>query len=152
MKLSTNIIKQINSIIDNAQEKAVRAVDNQRVIMYWSIGKVIFEEEQAGKQRADYGKYLIKSISEEYQPKFGTGFSIRQLELNRQFYKYFPNANALRSQFSWTHYRALIRIENQEKKNFYMIEAEKNNWTARQLEFFEIMGLNIRSTTTHIQS
>ena len=134
MQLSKNIIVQIQSIIANAQSKAIRAVDNERVIMYWNIGKVIFEEEQHGKDRAEYGKYLIKSISEEFQPKFGSGFSIRQLELNRQFYKQFPIAHALRSQFSWTHYRTLLRIDNKDKKDFYIAETEKNNWTARQLE------------------
>jgi predicted nuclease of restriction endonuclease-like (RecB) superfamily len=54
--------------------------------------------------------------------------------LNRQFYRTFPNTNALRSQFSWTHYRTLVRIDNEDKRDFYIAEAEKNNWTARQLE------------------
>lgn len=105
MKLSKNIIHQIQSIIANAREKAIRSVDTERVLMYWQIGKVIFEEEQAGKERADYGKYLIKSISETFQPQFGSGFSVRQLEMNRQFYRTFPIANALRSQLSWTQYK-----------------------------------------------
>lgn len=131
---SDNVFEQIKAIIANAQAKAIRSVDTERVLMYWQIGKVIFEEEQQGKDRADYGKYLIKSISETFQPTLGTGFSVRQLEMNRQFYRTFPNTNALRSQFSWTHYRTLIRIENEEKREFYIAEADKNNWTARQLE------------------
>ena len=134
MELNKNIIHQIQSIIANAKEKAVRSVDTERVLMYWQIGKVIFEEEQAGKERADYGRYLIKSISEVFQPQFGSGFGVRQLEMNRQFYRTFPIANALRSQLSWTHYRSLIRIDNQDKREFYLAEATKNNWTARQLE------------------
>ncbi len=99
-----------------------------------ALGKVIFEEEQAGKERADYGSYLIKSISELFQPQFGSGFSIRQLELNRQFFRTFPIPNALRSELSSTHYRLLIRLENADKREFYIAEATKNNWTARQLE------------------
>jgi predicted nuclease of restriction endonuclease-like (RecB) superfamily len=134
MELNKTVIQQIQSVISNAQTKAIRAVDNERVLMYWQIGKIIFEEEQEGKDRADYGKFLIKSISDEFQPQFGTGFTIRQLEMNRQFYRTFPNTNALRSQFNWTHYRTLIRIDNQDKKAFYIAETEKNNWTARQLE------------------
>jgi predicted nuclease of restriction endonuclease-like (RecB) superfamily len=134
MELNQNINHQIQSIITNAREKAIRSIDTERVLMYWQIGKVIFEEEQAGKDRADYGKYLIKSISEVFQPQFGSGFSVRQLEMNRQFYRTFPIANALRSQLSWTHYRSLIRIDNQDKREFYLAEATKNNWTARQLE------------------
>ena len=134
MEIKKDIFIQIQSIISNAQTKAIRAVDNERVLMYWQIGKIIFEEEQQGKDRADYGKYLIKTISETFQPQFGSGFSVRQLEMNRQFYRTFPNTNALRSQLSWTHYRTLIRIDNQDKREFYIAESEKNNWTARQLE------------------
>ena len=122
------------AIIATAKDRAIRSVDTERVLMYWQIGKVIFEEEQQGKDRADYGKYLIKTISETFQPQFGTGFSYRQLNSFRQFYRAFPIVNALRSQFSWTHYRTLIRIDNQDKKEFYIAEASKNNWTARQLE------------------
>lgn len=134
MELNRNIIQQIQSIIATAKERAIRSVDTERVLMYWQIGKLIFEEEQQGKERADYGRYLIKSISDEFQPQFGSGFTVRQLEMNRQFYRLFPNTNALRSQLSWTHYRLLIRIENEDKREFYIAEATKNNWTSRQLE------------------
>ena len=95
--------------------------------MYWQIGKVIFEEEQDGKERASYGEFLIKSLANNLEPQFGSGFSFRQLNLFRQFYRNFPIVNALRSQFSWTHYRILIRIDNQDEKDFYIAEASKNN-------------------------
>lgn len=134
MLIKQDLIQQIQSIIATAKDRAIRSVDTERMLMYWQIGKVIFEEEQQGKDRADYGKYLIKSISETFQPQFGTGFSIRQLERNRQFYRSFPIATALRTQFSWTHYKTLISIDNQDKREFYIAEASKNNWTARQLE------------------
>ncbi|MCF8331640.1 MAG: DUF1016 N-terminal domain-containing protein [Bacteroidales bacterium] len=68
--------------------------------MYWEIGRVIFEEEQQGEDRAEYGSFLIQTISEELQPQFGSGFSRRQLYWYVQFYKRFPNVNALRTQFS----------------------------------------------------
>ena len=132
MQLKQSLIEEIRGIINSSRAKAIRSVDNERVLMYWQIGKVIFEEEQKGKSRADYGSYLIKSISDEFQPHFGTGFTIRQLEMNRQFYRSFQNTNALRSQFSWTHYRTLMRIDNQDKRAFYIAETDKNNWTARQ--------------------
>ncbi len=134
MELKKDILNQIQAIITSSRERAIRSVDTERVLMYWQIGKVIFEEEQAGKDRADYGQYLIKSISAIFQPQFGSGFSVRQLEMNRQFFRTFPNANALRSYFNWTHYRLLIRIDNEEKRSFYIAETTKNNWTARQLE------------------
>jgi predicted nuclease of restriction endonuclease-like (RecB) superfamily len=102
--------------------------------MYWSIGKTILEEEQKGKKRAEYGTYLIKNLAKELKPEYGTSFSVRQLQRCRQFYKEFPNASALRTQLSWTHYKLLLPIENKDKKEYYEIETVKNNWTARQLE------------------
>ncbi|MCH6233879.1 DUF1016 N-terminal domain-containing protein [Cognataquiflexum rubidum] len=134
MELKKELIHQIQSIIASARERAIRSVDTERVLMYWQIGKVIFEEEQQGNDRAEYGKYLIKSISETFQPELGTGFSVRQLERNRQFYRLFPIASALRTQLSWTHYKLLLSVENHDKREFYIAEATKNNWTARQLE------------------
>ena len=134
MKLKKEFIQQILSIISTARDKAIRSVDTERVLMYWEIGKVIFEEEQEGKERAGYGDFLIKSLAKNLEPQLGSSFSYRQLNLFRQFYRIFPIVNALRSQFNWTHYRTLIRIENNDKREFYIAEVEKNNWTARQLE------------------
>lgn len=129
-----DLIAEIEAIIASAKEKAIRSVDFERVLMYWNIGRKIFEEEQEGKERAGYGDALIKSLALTLEPIHGSSFSFRQLNLFRQFYRSFPIMNALRSQFSWTHYRTLIRIDIQEKKDFYIAEVEKNNWTARQLE------------------
>src|SRR3989304_2156854 len=127
-------LNQIRNIIAEAQQQAVRAVDFQRVLMYWNIGKTIFEEEQQGQERAEYGTYLIKHLSKELDPEYGTSFSVRQLELSRQFFRTFPIANSLRSQLNWTQYRLLIRIEDESKREYYIAEAARNNWTARQLE------------------
>ena len=102
--------------------------------MYWHIGKRIFEEEQEGKDRADYGKYLIKYLSEQLQPEFGSGFTHRQLERYRQFYRTFPIATALRTQLSWTQYKLLLSVDSEEKREFYIAETVKNNWSSRQLE------------------
>lgn len=132
--INQSIVSDIKAIIQSARDKAIRAVDSERVMMYWFIGKRIFEEEQQGKSRADYGTYLMKTLSQQLQPEFGSGFSIRQLERYRQFYRMFSNTSALRTQFSWTHYKTLLSIDNNEKREFYIAEAEKNNWTARQLE------------------
>jgi len=129
-----DFVLQIKNIIEDAQKNALRSVDFHRVVMYWNIGKNIFEEEQQGKERAEYGAYLIKNLSNELVPEYGTSFSIRQLELSRQFFRVFPIANALRSQLSWTQYRLIIRIADESKRMFYLAEATKSNWTSRQLE------------------
>ena len=134
MVLKNELINQIHLIIANSKERAIRSVDSERAFMYWQIGKAIFEEQQQGKERAKYGEFLIKSLSKELEPQLGKGFSSRQLERYRQFYRVFPIASALRTQFNWTHYKTLISIDNKDKREFYIAETENNNWTARQLE------------------
>ena len=134
MQIRKELLSEILALIAASRERAIRSVDFERVLMYWHIGQKILEEEQDGKERAGYGKYLIKTLSAELQPQYGSGFSVRQLERYRQFYRTFPNASALRSQFSWTHYKLLISVDNEDKREFYISEGTKNNWTARQLE------------------
>ena len=134
MLINQSIIPDIKAIIATAKDKAIRAVDTERAQMYWQIGKRIFEEEQQGKDRAEYGEYLTQYIAQQLEPEFGSGYSKRQIELFRQFYRTFPIANALRSQLSWTQYKTLIRLDNQDQREFYIAESVKNNWTSRQLE------------------
>jgi len=128
------LLENIVSLIHNAKETAIRSVDFQRVLLYWNIGKHIFETEQEGKERAEYGKYIIKYLSENLEPKYGSGFGVRQLEMMRKFYTTFPIANAVRSQLNWTQYRLLSRIEDTDRREFYIAESLKNHWTSRQLE------------------
>ena len=134
MLQNQSVIPDIKAIIAASKDKAIKAVDNERTLMYWYIGQRIFEEEQEGKDRADYGTYLIKFLSQQLQPEYGSGFSVRQLERYRQFYRMFPIASALRTQLSWTQYKFLLAIDNQYKREFYVAESVKNNWTSRQLE------------------
>lgn len=134
MKTDANIITEIRAIIDSSQISAVRAIDRERVIMYWNIGRRIFEEEQHGNDRAVYGERLIGYLSDQLQPQFGSGFSARNLNHFRQFYRKFPIVPAVRAQLSWTHYKILLNINNEEKLEFYKYESIKNNWTARQME------------------
>ncbi|OOH90660.1 hypothetical protein BMT54_04285 [Pasteurellaceae bacterium 15-036681] len=128
------IVNDIKQIIAQAREQAIRSVDFQRVLMYWHIGQRIFEEEQAGQERADYGSYLIKELAKQLEPEFGTGFSVRQLNRYRQFYRMFPIASALRTQLNWTQYKLLLSINDEDKREFYIAESVKNNWSSRQLE------------------
>ena len=125
---------EIRQIIETARTNAIRSVDFSRVQMYWLLGKRIFEEEQQGKDRADYGAYLIRNLAEELTPLYGSGFSVRQLEQSRRFYRMYPIANALRSQLNWTQYRLLIQIEDPSKREYYELESVNNAWTARETE------------------
>ena len=100
---------------------------------YWQIGKSIVEE-QNGEERAEYGTGLLKELSNQMTRDFGKGFTVANLKNMRQFYLTFPNSYALRSELSWTHYRLLMRVENENARQFYMEEAVKSQWSTRQLE------------------
>lgn len=134
MQPSSTFIKDIQTIIGHARQQAVRSVNFERVVMYWKIGERIFEEEQQGKERADYGSALIKNLADALEPEYGSGFSARQLERFRQFYRLFPIPSALRTEFSWTHYKLLLSIDNEHKRQFFIAETNKNLWAARELE------------------
>lgn len=129
MILTQNLIHEIKSLIAKAKEGAIRSVDHHRTVMYWHIGERIFNEEQQGKDRADYGNYLIKYLSEQLQFEYGSGFSARQLERYRQFYRMFPIASTLRTQLSWSQYKLLLSIDNEDKREYYIAETVKNNWS-----------------------
>ena len=131
---TNNILDDARKIIETARSNAVRSVDFSRVQMYWNLGRRIFEDEQEGKERADYGTYLIKKLAANLEAEYGSGFGVRQLEQSRQFYRVYPIANALRSQLNWTQYRALIQISDPAKREYYELESVNNRWTGRETE------------------
>ena len=132
--LTEQFISDIRTIILSARESAIRSVDTIRVQMYWKLGERIFIEEQKGQDRAEYGAYLLQNIATEIEKEFGSGFSVRQLERARQFYRTYPIASAVRTQLNWYQYRLLIQIDDNDKREYYELEAANNNWTGRELE------------------
>lgn len=103
-KKTSNIIDDARTIINSARSSAVRSVDFCRVQMYWNLGKRIFEEEQQGKERADYGTYLVKTLAKNLEKEYGSGFGERQLERARQFYRLYQIPSALRTELNWSQY------------------------------------------------
>ena len=97
IELRNEFVSDVRHIIISARESAIRSVDFERVKMYWKLGERIFVEEQQGKDRAEYGSFLIRNLSANIEPDFGSGFSYRQLAFCRQFYRTYPNMNAVRS-------------------------------------------------------
>ena len=128
------LYQEVREIITSARQNAVRSVDFCRVQMYWQIGRRILEEEQKGKERADYGSYLLKNLAKKLEPEYGSGFSVRQLEMCRQFYRIYPIANTVCSQLNWSQYKLLISISDEYKREYYQLEAVNNAWTKRELE------------------
>ena len=131
--VNQNFYNQIRSILLSARNKVYQTANFAMVEAYWNIGKSIIEE-QGGNKKAEYGAGLLKELSKQMTHDFGKGFTVANLKNMRQFYLTFPNGYALRSELSWTHYRLLMRVENDNARDFYMQEAVKAGWSTRQLE------------------
>ncbi|OOV16286.1 YhcG family protein [Flavobacterium sp. LM4] len=154
------IFKQVVELLQNARQQVLRTVNSTMTATYYEIGKIIVEEEQNGKNRAEYGKQLLKGLSEKLTRELGKGFSIRNLEFIRKFYLTYSNSVTLTRilenqnapsleedlkiektkslisffQLTWTHYIFLMGIDDEKERRFYEIESEKYNWSVRELK------------------
>jgi predicted nuclease of restriction endonuclease-like (RecB) superfamily len=125
---------KIKNILQSARDNAYRHINFVMVEAYWNIGKQIVEDEQRGKDRAEYGAYLIKELSSRLTKDFGKGFTQQNLRNMRQFYNCFPIRSTLCSELSWSHYRLIMRVDNQQARLWYTEESAKANWSVRALE------------------
>ncbi len=152
------LFNRIVSILEQARSDVVRAVNSNMVMAYWLIGREILHEVQGGAKRATYGKQTIEQLSEQLTEKYGPGFSAANLRNFRQFYEMYPDrlihypmgselnvkenrylesnehANGFSPTLSWSHYRALMRVEKPEARVFYEREAIAAAWDKRTLE------------------
>lgn len=128
------LVVTLKDLIRQARQQAVREVDRIQVRTCWIIGQRIVEFEQGGERRATYGKKLLRDISARLTAEFGKGFDASNLRYMRLFYQTFRNCDALRHELSWTHYRLLLRIEDESARQWYMHEAADQNWSTRALE------------------
>ena len=133
LEIEDNIYKEIKSILEQARNKVYKVANSTMVEAYWNIGRVIVEK-QGGSNKAEYGTALIKNLSKKMTKEFGKGFTTTNLKYMRQFYLTFQKSHALSDQLTWTHYRLLMRVENENARNFYIEECIKSNWSTRQLE------------------
>lgn len=129
-----DIYAEIKETLLLSRSNAYSAVNFAMVQAYWQIGKIIVEHEQNGSLRAEYGKAVLNRLSEQLTAEFGKGFDVRNLRNMRAFYRAFPKWNAVRSDLTWTHYRLLLRVENESARNWYMEESVRSSWSSRQLE------------------
>lgn len=146
--LNKTFYSQIVNLLQSARTKVVRSVNQTMVLTYFQIGKMIVEEEQDGKERADYGKEILKGLSTVLSKEFGKGFSVDNLENMRKFYlayqisetlsrissKAISETSSRNFYLSWSHYLKLIRIDDENERKFYEIESSKNNWSVRELQ------------------
>lgn len=128
------LVEQLRALICDARGRALRSVDVIQVRTCWEIGRHIVEFEQGGAARAEYGKRLLPRLAESLTAEFGRGFDVSNLRYMRLFYAAFPICDALRHELSWTHYRTLLRVDNEQARRWYMDEAATQNWSSRALE------------------
>lgn len=129
-----DLSKNISLVIEKAQKRVVKTINQELVKRNWEIGKNIVEFEQKGKERAEYGAETLKTLSKDLTKKYGRGFAVDNLELFRRFYSTFLKSEPLARKLTWTNISILLKIKDESKRNFYMIECEKNNWSKRELE------------------
>ena len=141
----TELSKKISILLNESRQRVIQTVNHTMVLTYFEIGKMIVEEEQNGKERADYGSQLLSGLSGSLTQEFGKGFSITNLQQMRQFYIVYSKQQTLSVnsekdliqsldfKISWSHYLKLMRIEDELERKFYEIETYKNNWSLREL-------------------
>ncbi len=121
-----------NSVIA-AQGRIYNAVNSAMVQAYWEIGEQIYIA-CGENDRAEYGKGLLKYLSEQLTAEFGKGFTVANLRNMRQFYLAYQKRYTLCSELSWSHYRVLMRISDDNRRTWYTEECAKSGWSVRQLE------------------
>jgi len=148
-KLNQKFVSEIKQIIYNSKQQAYTAINFSMVQEYWLIGERIVVEEQGGKERAEYGKFIITNLSKELNEEFGKGYSVQSLKNFRQFYLVFKelaigstlwsqseteNSSTLWSQLSWSHYKCIMRVHDTQARDYYIKETVSNSWSVRTLD------------------
>lgn len=131
-----NLYYKVSELLKQAQSNVVQTVNKTMVTTYFEIGRMIVEEEQKGKERAEYGQQLINELSYKLSTEFGKGFSPTNIKQMRSFYLIYSKGQTVSDEFnlSWSHYLKLMRIDDENERRFYEIETYKNNWSLRELQ------------------
>ena len=128
-----SLYNDIKLLVEESRNRVYKTVNTEMINLYWNIGKIIVVM-QDGNKKSKYGDYLIKELSIRLTNKFGKGFSIPNLKRMRQFYNCFPIGSTLLNQLTWSHYLELIKIDDVNKRKFYMKECINSNWDVRELQ------------------
>ena len=131
------LVADIIRIIRDGRDKAYKAVNASMIDTYWNVGRRIVLEEQKGELRAEYGTQLLKNLAADLTKELGKGYTERNLRNFRLFYLQFPDReiwHACVPNLTWTHFRALLPVENKDARYWYMNEAASENWSSRTLD------------------
>jgi len=128
------LVQSIGETIEEARNRAVKAVNIELLRANWEIGKFIVEFEQNGNEKADYGSSLLEKLAKDLRERFGKGFSKSNVYLMRLFYIKFPIFQTLSGKLSWSHYAELLGISDDTSREFYIKQCESENWSVRELK------------------
>ena len=129
--------QDIHAILDDAKSRTYEAANNIMTYAYWNVGSRIIEQEQKGARKAKYGAYLIKRLSQELSDEYGTGFSVANIRNCRQLYMTFPKESygySMIGKVCWSHLRSIMRLDDEEERNFYLNEVANEYWSVKELE------------------
>lgn len=130
-------ISEVESFIEKSVNAANSAVSSIVVVTYWNVGRMIVEEEQNGKSRAEYGKQIIQQLSERLTRKYGNNYSKRNLQYYRKFYQCFNDleiVNTCVHNLNWSHFRRLLSVTSDDARIWYTKEACEQMWSVRTLD------------------
>lgn len=156
---SIDFLLEMKRIVTKARQKAYSTINSAMVEAYWQMGKRIVEQEQQGKDRADYGSQLLKLLSKELTEEFGKGFSVNSLYYFRQFYLAFPEIfPTMWGVLTWSHYKRLLSVPNPDARMWYLKEASEQMWSYRTLDrnigsqYYERLLLSQHKSTVQPES
>ena len=133
-KIVNSLFKEIEDIITTNKTKVAYQINNTLIETYFSIGKVIVENEQNGNIRAEYGKEVLLKLSKKLRDNYESGYSLSGLYNMRLFYTRYKNFQPLAGKLSWSHYCYLIYIEDDDERSFYERECINCKWSKRELK------------------
>lgn len=130
---NNKMISEITELVAKVKSELANEINKSVVFVYWNIGKIIVSNENEYNNRLEYGKEVLKGLSDELTKYLGKGYSVSNLKYMRMFYKAYPNFDLISFNLSWSHYLELMIIEDNDKRNFYEKECINSHWSVREL-------------------
>ncbi|MBP3194645.1 MAG: DUF1016 family protein [Cardiobacteriaceae bacterium] len=137
IQITDNYISDIVTLFEQAKAFVNKQINHAMIYSYWLTGKRIMLQEQQGNSRAEYGKEIIQTLSQELTNKFGKGYSVQSLYNFKMFFERFPddkNFSTAWRNLSWSHYKLIMRLSSKEARDWYCNESANQNWSVRTLD------------------
>ena len=131
---NNKMVSEITTLVNEVKSKLSKEINNSIVYVYWNIGRIIVSNENEYNNRLEYGKEVLKGLSNDLTKFLGKGYSYTNLKYMRIFYKTYPKFEEINPELSWTHYNELIIIKDDSKRKFYEKECINSHWSVRELQ------------------